>query len=103
DQGSNTAPSASAISPSLASPIASPSTEAEDRLMLPHIAPMLATAAQPFDHPDYAFEIKWDGVRALAAVEPDGWRVWGRRGADYTARYPELCCLSWLPPGTIVD
>ena len=36
--------------------------------MLPHIAPMLATATAPFDYPDYAFEIKWDRGRALAAV-----------------------------------
>jgi bifunctional non-homologous end joining protein LigD len=71
--------------------------------MLPQIAPMLATAARPFDHPDYAFEIKWNGVRALAAVEADGWRLWGRRGADYTVRYPDLGCLRRLPPGTLLD
>ena len=31
--------------------------------------PMLATKAAPFDAEDYLFEVKWDGVRALAAVE----------------------------------
>jgi hypothetical protein len=30
---------------------------------------MLATPARPFDSPAYSFEVKWDGVRALAAVE----------------------------------
>src|SRR5438132_11633504 len=31
-----------------------------------HIRPMLA--AQPFNHPDWIFEIKWDGYRAIAEV-----------------------------------
>jgi DNA ligase D-like protein (predicted ligase) len=65
--------------------------------------PMLAQAAAPFDHPDYEFEIKWDGVRALAAVDASGWRLWGRRGTDYTPRYPELAVLRRLPAGTVVD
>src|SRR5947209_19862974 len=71
--------------------------------MLPPFAPMLAVPAPPFDAPDYVFEIKWDGVRALAAVEADGWRLWGRGLADYTARYPELAVLQRLPAGTLVD
>jgi ATP-dependent DNA ligase len=64
---------------------------------------MLATPAAPFDSPDYVFEIKWNGVRALAAVETWGWRLWGRQRADYTARYPELGVLQALPAGTLVD
>jgi bifunctional non-homologous end joining protein LigD len=65
--------------------------------------PMLATAAAPFDDADYAFEIKWDGVRCLAAVEQTRWSLWGRHGVDYTARYPELTVLRHLPVGTVVD
>ena len=65
--------------------------------------PMLATAAAPFDSAEYSFEVKWDGVRALAAVEQGRWSLWGRGGADYTARYPELDVLGRLPPGTVVD
>jgi ATP-dependent DNA ligase len=71
--------------------------------MLPALAPMLAVPAQPFDAPDYVFEVKWDGVRALAAVEADGWRLWGRGLSDYTARYPELAVLRQWPAGTLVD
>ncbi len=67
------------------------------------LAPMLAVAAEPFDSPDHLFEIKWDGVRGLAAVEQDTWRLWGRHGADYTDRYPELSVLRQLPAGTILD
>jgi DNA ligase D-like protein (predicted ligase) len=75
----------------------------EDR-MKRLLLPMLATAAAPFDGEDYLFEVKWDGVRALAASEAAGrWRLWGRTGADYTARYAELAVLARLPAGTVVD
>jgi DNA ligase D-like protein (predicted ligase) len=67
------------------------------------ILPMLATTSQPFDSSEHLFEIKWDGVRALAAVEEGHWRLWGRELADYSGRYPELDVLRRLPSGTIVD
>ena len=72
--------------------------------MPPHlVAPMLAVPAAPFDSPAYSFEVKWDGVRALARVEASGWRLWGRQQADYTVRYPELATLRGWPAGTLVD
>ena len=71
--------------------------------MLPRLLPMLAVSAAPFDSPEYSFEVKWNGIRALAAVETAGWRVWGRERADYSARYPELDVLRRLPAGTLVD
>jgi ATP-dependent DNA ligase len=64
---------------------------------------MLAVPAAPFDSPEYSFEVKWDGIRVLAARDPAGWRLWGRQRADYTARYPELEVLERLPLGTVVD
>jgi ATP-dependent DNA ligase len=65
---------------------------------------MLAVAGQPFDSPDYSFEIKWDGVRALAATERgSAWRLWGREAGNYTSRYPEVAGLAKLPTGTILD
>jgi ATP-dependent DNA ligase len=71
--------------------------------MLPRLLPMLAVPAAPFDSSEYSFERKWDGIRALAAVETTGWRLWGRQRADYTTRYPELDVLCRLPVGTLVD
>jgi DNA ligase D-like protein (predicted ligase) len=71
--------------------------------MIDPILPMLATSAQPFDSADYVFEVKWDGVRALASVEAGQWRLWGRQLADYGYRYPELEVLRCLPSGTVVD
>jgi ATP-dependent DNA ligase len=65
---------------------------------------MLAVAAEvPFDAPDYLFEVKWDGIRALGGRDEDGWQLWGRGGADYTDRYPELAGLAALPAGTMLD
>jgi ATP-dependent DNA ligase len=71
--------------------------------MLPDLLPMLAVPAEPFDSPDHIFEVKWDGVRALAAVAADGMRLSGRERSAYTARYPELAALCRWPPGTLVD
>ncbi len=71
--------------------------------MIPHIEPMLAVAAKPFDSDDHLYEVKWDGVRCLAAVEAGRVRLWGRELADYTGRYPEMDALGKLPAGTVVD
>ena len=65
--------------------------------------PMLAVRGEPFDSPQHLFEIKWDGVRAVAAVEGGRWQVWGRDLADYQLRYPELEVLGRLPGGTVLD
>jgi ATP-dependent DNA ligase len=64
---------------------------------------MLAVAGEPFDSSEYLFEVKWDGVRALALVEGGRWRLWGRGLADYTDRYPEMEVLRRLPSGTVLD
>ena len=66
-------------------------------------APMLAVQAEPFDSAEYLFEVKWDGVRALAGHDGGGWRLWGRDLADYRSRYPELAALAALPAGTALD
>lgn len=56
-----------------------------------NLAPMLATAGElPSDDADWAYEVKWDGVRALVAVEGGRLRMSSRRGNDVTAAYPEL-------------
>jgi bifunctional non-homologous end joining protein LigD len=44
----------------------------------------------PFDDPQWQFEIKWDGVRCLAYAEGDEVRLYGRRGTNWSARFPEL-------------
>ncbi len=59
-----------------------------------HIEPMLARIGSlPHDDTGWAYEVKWDGVRALAYSEPGRLRFAGRGEADITDRYPELARL----------
>jgi len=68
--------------------------EDPDREPLPkHIDPMLATLSKslPPDEDNYAFEVKWDGVRSISYVEGGRRGLFeSRRGGDITPRYPEL-------------
>lgn len=68
------------------------------------IAPMLASTGKPFDSDRHLFEIKWDGIRALAFVGEDHYRLQGRRLTDRSDRYPEILRgLRRLPGEAILD
>ena len=55
------------------------------------IHPMLAESIEkPFDDPDWLFEIKWDGYRAIAFIDNGKVRLVSRNQNELTARYPEL-------------
>ncbi|MEA2131879.1 MAG: bifunctional non-ous end joining protein LigD, partial [Solirubrobacteraceae bacterium] len=55
------------------------------------LAPMLAKPAKlPDDDERWAYEIKWDGVRAIAYSEPGRIRFESRNHNDISAAYPEL-------------
>jgi bifunctional non-homologous end joining protein LigD len=55
------------------------------------VAPMLAVAGEmPANVDDYAFEYKWDGVRALAYVDGGRLALRSRNNLDITFKYPEL-------------
>jgi bifunctional non-homologous end joining protein LigD len=54
-----------------------------------------AMLAKPGDVPesdglDWAYEIKWDGIRALGYANRGKWSMLSRRLEDVSARYPEL-------------
>lgn len=60
------------------------------------IPPMLATLGDREsirDQDDWAFEMKWDGVRVIATVTSDAVRLTSRGGKDLTATFPELAEL----------
>ncbi len=58
------------------------------------IEPMLARLGDfPRDEAAHAFEVKWDGVRALCFWQPGHFRLQGRRTNEITAQYPELRAL----------
>jgi bifunctional non-homologous end joining protein LigD len=70
------------------------------------VEPMLATIGQgPFSSPEWLFEIKWDGVRALAWLEAGQLTLRARHGADISNRYPELASLpaAFTSPQAILD
>jgi bifunctional non-homologous end joining protein LigD len=54
---------------------------------------MLATTAELPSGDRWAYELKWDGVRALVAIEAGSVRAVSRRGNDITGGYPELSAL----------
>jgi bifunctional non-homologous end joining protein LigD len=55
------------------------------------IHPMLATSVDdPFDDPEWLFEIKWDGYRAIAFIAKGKVRLVSRNQNDLTAQYSEL-------------
>ncbi|TMF85897.1 MAG: DNA ligase, partial [Chloroflexi bacterium] len=76
-----------------------------ERVHPDRLRPMLPmTAAAPFDSAEYAFDVAWDGVRALASIDRGRVGLWGRTLLDLTGRYPEVQLLAnLLPPETIVD
>jgi len=67
---------------------------AEQRPMPTVIHPMLATPAdKAFDNPDWLFEIKWDGYRAVAFIDGGRVRLMSRTQNDLTAQFSELGSL----------
>ena len=55
------------------------------------LVPMLATLGElPTDDAGWAYEVKWDGVRALVYNEPGRTRIVSRNLNDVTSQYPEV-------------
>jgi bifunctional non-homologous end joining protein LigD len=68
--------------------------EAARKAMPTAIYPMLAMAIEkPFDNPDWLFEIKWDGYRAVAFIDNGRVRFVSRNQNDLTGQYSELSTL----------
>jgi bifunctional non-homologous end joining protein LigD len=60
-----------------------------------HVRPMLATLGElPKDDANWSYEMKWDGVRALAYVQNGRARFTSRNDIDVTVSYPELHSLA---------
>jgi bifunctional non-homologous end joining protein LigD len=56
------------------------------------IEPMLASLVDaPLNDPQLIYEPKYDGIRAIAEIEPRGAvRLWSRLGNEKTAQFPEI-------------
>jgi bifunctional non-homologous end joining protein LigD len=59
---------------------------------MPHaIKPMLATLIkEPFDHPDWIFEVKWDGYRALAEIQDGDVSLYSRNHISLNQKYSPI-------------
>ena len=83
------------VSPQQAKSMASKKKAARDKF--PAVAtPMLATLVErPFDDPNWLFEIKWDGYRAICVVREDGTvSLTSRNGLDFLQQFGELADIS---------
>lgn len=68
-----------------------PPTDPAAEPMPERVEPMLAAnGGLPRDDGAHGFEIKWDGVRAVAHLDWGRLTLTGRNGTDFSARYPEL-------------
>ena len=56
---------------------------------MPHgIRPMLTTLTkEPFDHPDWIFEVKWDGYRAITQIRDGDVSLYSRNGTSLMQRF----------------
>ena len=65
---------------------------------------MLATATTTLPAGDgWAYEFKWDGIRALLDVGGHGVRITSRRGNDVSAGYPELVAQAAEVGDALID
>src|SRR5438045_9675395 len=55
------------------------------------ISPMLASTGEaPLESPDFAYEPKYDGIRAIAVVGPREVTLWSRLGNQKTTQFLEI-------------
>ena len=66
------------------------------------VRPMLATSGPVPVGPGWAFEVKFDGVRAVGYAGRGGLRLYSRNDRDISTSYPEVTALR-LGRGVIVD
>jgi bifunctional non-homologous end joining protein LigD len=65
-----------------------------------NVEPMLATlASKPFDSPDWLFELKMDGIRALVVKDGDKFEMRTRNDRPLTERFPTLAAALKEVPG----
>jgi bifunctional non-homologous end joining protein LigD len=63
----------------------------------------LAVRRDPFDHPDWLYELKLDGFRALAVIESGACRLVSRKANVYKS-FPGVCSLlAELPHEAVLD
>ncbi|WP_431891701.1 non-homologous end-joining DNA ligase [Micromonospora haikouensis] len=67
------------------------------------LKPMLATTGPLPAGAEWAYEFKWDGVRALADIVGGRQHLYARSGVQITAAYPELITLAEQVDDALLD
>ncbi|MGY3515017.1 non-homologous end-joining DNA ligase [Micromonospora sp. PTRAS2] len=67
------------------------------------LKPMLATTGPLPAGAEWAYEFKWDGVRALADIVGGRQHLYARSGVQITAAYPELITLAEQIDDALLD
>lgn len=63
--------------------------------------PILNT--EPFDDPDFLYQVKWDGIRCISHWKGEELQnLWGKKGQVMTSHYPFLKIVSSLKKGTLL-
>lgn len=81
------------------------SVRSKGRKISDSIKPMLAaTGDKPFDDPDWIYEIKWDGYRAIAEIKKDDIKLYSRNGLSFSELYPEITtALKTIKDDAVLD
>lgn len=66
---------------------------------------MLCTLVhEPFQNPDYIFEVKWDGYRVISYKDGDHVKLESRGGLSFSKKYPSIIsALQKLPHDIVMD
>lgn len=70
-----------------------------------YITPTLARLSdEPFNDPDWIFELKWDGYRAIAELNGSSVKFYSRNGLSFSSKYPLIVsALKNLSLNAILD
>lgn len=71
----------------------------EDRNWRPML---LKEIKKPFDHSDYIYELKFDGIRAIIFANPNSINIMSRNNKDLTDLYPELQAIKKLVSKNVI-
>jgi bifunctional non-homologous end joining protein LigD len=57
-----------------------------------------------FDNADWIFEVKWDGYRAIAEINPSGNKLYSRNGLTFDKAYPKVFeALKQIKKKVVID
>ncbi|MDB5150236.1 MAG: ligD, partial [Mucilaginibacter sp.] len=69
-----------------------------------YFKPMKPTLADaPFNNPDWLFENKWDGYRAIAVINKHSTKLLSRNDVSFAKYYPIINVLNTWPCNAVID